>query len=290
MSWSPELASRISPTPVTQQFSSFAGDRTAEGESRSGAVSPAGNLGLIRLRTAKPAAEMSRRILDRLKNICGSDVRNGWKTDVANLGLRTQSTPMIELGRTEDGYGFPELKNPAGEVRFRATIEIRGINPYVLVSAERAAALKRGWRKPMPVRVQIDGQPDPPWRINMMPVGDGSFLLYLHAEVRKAAAREQGDVVDVAVAFDGTYRTAPTHPMPSWFADGLDRLPSAQVNWEGLTPSLQKEFLRYFAGLKSEEARKRNLDKALHVLSGGKARFLARSWSNGRPVSTPARR
>ena len=99
----------------------------------------------------------------------------------------------------------------AGEVRFRATIEIKGINPYVLVSAERAAALKNGWRQPMPVRVQINGQPDPPWRINMMPVGDGSFLLYLHAEVRKAAAREVGDVVNVAIAFDGIVRAnAPT--------------------------------------------------------------------------------
>jgi uncharacterized protein YdeI (YjbR/CyaY-like superfamily) len=49
-----------------------------------------------------------------------------------------------------------------------------------------------------------------------------------------------------------------------------------------LPPSRQKEILRYFARLKSEDARGRNLEKALHVLSGGKARFMARAWSDGR--------
>ena len=36
---------------------------------------------------------------------------------------------------------------------------------------------------------------------------------------------------------------------------------------------------RYFAGLKSEEARKRNLEKVLHVLSGRPGRFMARDWN-----------
>jgi len=46
-----------------------------------------------------------------------------------------------------------------------------------------------------------------------------------------------------------------------------------------LIPSRQKEILRYFAGLKSAEAQERNLQRAIHVLSGGKARFMARSWN-----------
>ena len=41
------------------------------------------------------------------------------------------------------------------KLRFRAAIDIRGINPYVLVSAERAGKLKPDWRKPMPVRIQV---------------------------------------------------------------------------------------------------------------------------------------
>ena len=102
-------------------------------------------------------------------------------------------------------------------LRFRSTIEINNINPYVLVSAEDARRLKQGWRKPMPVRGRVNGAPEAWWRINMMPVGDGSFYLYLHAEVRKAAACQVGDVVDVELAFDGDYRSGPTHPMPPAF-------------------------------------------------------------------------
>jgi hypothetical protein len=65
-------------------------------------------------------------------------------------------------------------------VRFKALIKVHGVNPYVLVSAKRASQLRPGWRRPMPVLVTINGKPEKPWRINMMPVGDGSFRLYLH--------------------------------------------------------------------------------------------------------------
>jgi hypothetical protein len=47
-------------------------------------------------------------------------------------------------------------------------------NPYTLVTPAQAKALKPGWRKPLPVLVRINGKPAEPWRINMMPVGDGS--------------------------------------------------------------------------------------------------------------------
>jgi hypothetical protein len=36
-------------------------------------------------------------------------------------------------------------------------MRINGINPYVPVRATQAARLKRGWRKPMPVRIRLEG-------------------------------------------------------------------------------------------------------------------------------------
>lgn len=164
-------------------------------------------------------------------------------------------------------------------IEFPAEIEIRGINPYVLVSAETAARLKPGWRKPMPVRVQINGEPDPPWRINMMPVGDGCFYLYLRGQVREASETRVGDWVTVTIMFDDEYRGGPADPMPLWFAEKLERDQAAKRGWEGLSPSRQKEILRYLAGLRSKEARERNTERALHVLAGGKARFMARAWN-----------
>jgi hypothetical protein len=168
------------------------------------------------------------------------------------------------------------------KLRFRAPIEIRGINPYVLVSVERAARLKPDWRKPMPVRIQVNGKPEVPWRINMMPTGNGSFFLYLHAQVRNASRTGVGDVVSVTVEFDGLYKGGPSDPMPSWFRNELRRNPKARRGLERLPPSRQKEIIRYLARLKSAQAQQRNMLRALHVLAGGKARFMGRAWEAGR--------
>ena len=164
---------------------------------------------------------------------------------------------------------------------FRARIRIREANPYIAVSKARATALKPGWRKPLPVLVQINGQPKKPWHINMMPVGDGSFYLYLHGDVRKASSTKVGDTVRVEISFDSKYRSGPMNPMPSWLREALDKSPAAKENWEKLIPSRKKEILRYLAALKSPEARARNLDKMIQVLTGEPARFMARSWKDG---------
>ena len=163
--------------------------------------------------------------------------------------------------------------------RFRSVIKIQGINPYVLISARRAASLRKGWRRPLPVRIRVNGHPAEPWRINLVPRGDGSFYLYLHGDVRKASKTKVGDVVSVEMEFDNEYQSGPAHPMPSPFSAALRQNSAAKQRWGKLTPSLQKEVLRYFFRLKSSEAKERNLQRAIDVLSGGKGRFLGRTWN-----------
>jgi hypothetical protein len=166
--------------------------------------------------------------------------------------------------------------------RFTAAIKIRGVNPYVLVTAARAKAVKAGWRKPLPVLLRINGKPAKPWRINMMPVGNGSFYLYLHGAIRKAAGAKVGNHIQVEISFDRNYRGGPQQPLPRWFKQALMENPRAMEKWNALIPSRKKEIIRYFARLKSPAARARNLDRALRVLSGTKERYLARSWDEQR--------
>jgi hypothetical protein len=167
-------------------------------------------------------------------------------------------------------------------LRFLAVIRMRGINPYVHVSASRANQLRKDWRKPMPVLTRVNGEPAAkPWRINMMPAGDGSFYLYLHNSIREAAGVGVGDRVTVQIGFDPAYRNGPLHPMPRWFGAALRDDPQARMNWSRLSPSRRKEVLRYFASLKSDEARQRNLERAMRVLSGAPGRFMARNWKGG---------
>ncbi len=147
--------------------------------------------------------------------------------------------------------------------------------------ARRAQAIKAGWRRPLPVRVRTNGKPKQPWKINMMPVGDGSFYLYLHGDVRRASGSAVGDRVNAEVAFDEAYRGGPQHAIPSWFRSKLAETPRALKNWRALVPSRQKEVLRYFSRLKSPEARARNIARILPVLSGTPARMMGRAWKDG---------
>jgi len=171
------------------------------------------------------------------------------------------------------------VKRPTLE--FSAAIEIVGANPYVLVDDERARKLRPGWRRPMPVLVRINGRPDSPWRTNMMPVGNGEFYLYLHGGMRKSADAKVKDVVAISLSFDDSYRNGPLHETPDWFESALGSDAKIMANWEGLAPSRQKEVLRYFAGLKTDDSKKRNLVQVLRVLSGARERFMGRDWIDG---------
>lgn len=170
-------------------------------------------------------------------------------------------------------------------LHFETTIEILGINPYVLVTSEQANALQIGWKKPMPVKVQVNGKPDEPWKINMMPMGakgGGAFYLYLSVEVRTASKTKVGDVVTVDVWFDEEYRDGPGQFMPEWFQTALHADLQAMGAWNKLPPSRQKEVARYLGGLKSDDARQRNLQKVLHVLNGNEDRLMGRDWKDGK--------
>lgn len=98
-------------------------------------------------------------------------------------------------------------------LRFRSVVDIEGINPFVLVNARLVAQIQKNWRKPLPVRFRVNGKPDKPWRINLMPVGDGSFYLCIHGDVRKVSNAKVGDTVTVELEFDNEYKSGPVHPM-----------------------------------------------------------------------------
>ncbi|MFL6305618.1 MAG: YdeI/OmpD-associated family protein [Candidatus Sulfotelmatobacter sp.] len=186
--------------------------------------------------------------------------------------------------RSSDRFSFilgNEVAKDVSALRFQALVQIRGINPFVTVSASHAAKLKPNWRKPLPVLVRINRKPVKAIRTNMMPAGDGIFYLYLNGAMRKEAAASVGDVVQVEIEFDTGYRNGPLHSMPRWFGQALKGNPKVEKNWNALAPSRKKEILRYFAQLKSSGARTRNVARALQALSGATARFMARTWTNG---------
>src|ERR1700722_2789237 len=107
---------------------------------------------------------------------------------------------------------------------FTAVIKIRGVNPYILVSAVRANTVKPGWRKPIPVLVRINGKPDRQWRINLMPVGDGDFYLYLHGDVRRTSHASVGDRVGSRSTSTRVIETPPSTRCPQGSGWGSRRI------------------------------------------------------------------
>jgi len=119
-------------------------------------------------------------------------------------------------------------------LEFSATINIREGNPYILVSKTRAIKIKSDWRKPMPVMIRLNGSPKEPWHINMMPVGDGSFYLYLHSDIPGPTNTKVGDKLMVSIEFDSGYKNGPQHEMSEWFGAALAKNSAAQANWQNL--------------------------------------------------------
>ena len=134
----------------------------------------------------------------------------------------------------------------------------------------------------MPVIVEIEGPSLVSWRTNMMPAGGGDFRLYLHGEMRKSSGTKVDDMVTVVVRFDDEYRNGPLGPEPEWFRAALDGHPRADASWRELTPSRQKEIVRYFSNLKSGEAKRRNLTRMMRILGGEDDHFMGRDWSEGK--------
>jgi len=162
-------------------------------------------------------------------------------------------------------------------ISFTQRIQIRGINPYLVVSEKLAQKVRSGWRKPLPVRVTINGQPRSPARINLMPAGDGSFYLYLNGPLRKASGTAVGDRVTARISFDASYRGGPTHTVPASLEAALRARPKAAAAWTAFPPSRRKEILRYLAGLRTEVARERNVVKLIAMLTRPGVQFLGRA-------------
>ncbi len=194
---------------------------------------------------------------------------------------RTRVQGMANLRAVQHTVALPMI------VSLTQRIKIRGINPYLVVNAKQATLLKPEWRKPMPVLVTLNGKPRRPARTNLMPVGNGSFYLYLNGPLREASATAVGDRVVARLVFDAAYRSGPAHPVPSALGRALRAQRNTRAAWKALTPSRQKEILRYIAALRSETARERNIEKVLKMLSTPKGIYLGRAR---RPARTSTSR
>lgn len=154
---------------------------------------------------------------------------------------------------------------------FKARLEIIGINPFVFVPEEILAGIfeEAGRNKgPVPVCGSVNGEP----YIQTLVKYSGYWRLYINTTMLRDSPRKIGEIIEVTIGFDPNDRTISPHPE---LLKALDESEEAREIFDGLTPSLQKEIVRYISFLKSEESVKTNVQKAIGFLLG-KNRFVGR--------------
>lgn len=118
-----------------------------------------------------------------------------------------------------------------------------------------------GGKRP-PVRVTINGHT---FRSTVAVMG-GKYMLGLNADVREAAGVAGGDVIDVVAELD----TAPREVMvPPELSKALAKNPKAKAVFDQLSYTKKRLHTVPIESAKTDETRKRNLDKAMAALSKG---------------------
>lgn len=155
--------------------------------------------------------------------------------------------------------------------KFKAEIQIIGINPYVLLPKEclskitEAAGKEKGH---IPIRGTVNGKP---YRQTLVKYS-GAWRLYVNAKMLDKSPKRIGEIVEVSVEFDPSDRTIKPHPK---LVRSLKKDKEAKKIFDRLSPSMQKEIIRGIAHLKTEKSIDKNVLRAINFLNG-KGRFAGR--------------
>jgi bifunctional DNA-binding transcriptional regulator/antitoxin component of YhaV-PrlF toxin-antitoxin module len=148
------------------------------------------------------------------------------------------------------------------DMRFRTTLELGGKTATGMrVPEEVVTALGPGKRPP--VRVTINGYT---YRSTVASYG-GAFMLPVSAEVRQHAGIAAGDELEVEIEPDTEPREV---ELPPDFAAALERDAGAKQFFDGLSYSNKRRIVLSIEDAKTDETRRRRIDKAISTLREGR--------------------
>ncbi len=155
--------------------------------------------------------------------------------------------------------------------RFRAEIEIIGINPFVFVPNDilqeifRQASKDKGH---IPINGTIN---DKPYKQTLVKYS-GEWRLYINTSMLKNSPKLIGETIEITVGFDSRNREI---DLPHSFLNALTENEEAKTVFDNLPASRKLEIVRYLANLKTEVSREKNVERAVNFLLG-KGRFIGR--------------
>ncbi len=155
--------------------------------------------------------------------------------------------------------------------RFRANLEIVGINPFVFVPQDvletlfECAGKNRG---PIPIRGTVNENP----YVQTLVKFSGAWRLYVNTKMLPGSPKRLGERLRLTVAFDPSDRSIEPHPL---LVAALEKDEGARRVFESLPASLRGEIIRYISRLKTDESIRRNVSRAIDFLHGN-GRFIGR--------------
>jgi hypothetical protein len=149
-------------------------------------------------------------------------------------------------------------------MKIRALLEQSG-KTAVGFSVPEDVVLALGKGKRPPVNVTINGYT---YRSTVAPMG-GGYMVGVSAENRTAAGVKGGETHDIELSLDSAPREV---ELPPDFAAALAAEPNAQRTFDALSPSNKGYHTALIAGAKSDETRRRRIEKSISVLRDGKPR------------------
>lgn len=153
-------------------------------------------------------------------------------------------------------------------VRFTATIdrfdqqgEKTGWT-YVTIPEEVVQRLKPGNRQSFRVKGRLDDYPIS--RVALMPIGDGSFILPLNADMRRGTGKRKGAKLILTLEEDLAEQV-----MNGEFMDCLADEPRALAHFQSLAKSHQNYFSKWIDSAKTEPTKATRIARAINALAQG---------------------
>lgn len=155
--------------------------------------------------------------------------------------------------------------------KFNAELKIIVGNPFVFLPLKVLDKLFLKAKKDkgaVPVHGRINGKA---YKQTLLKYS-GDWRLYISMKMLNDSPRRIGEMIEVEIDFDPNDRTIEPNPK---FIKALTKSNKANEVFESLSPSKQKEIVRYISNLKTEKSVDKNVTRAINFLLG-KERFVGR--------------
>jgi len=155
--------------------------------------------------------------------------------------------------------------------KFKAKIDIIGINPFVFVPVAILTKILMQAGKDKG-HIPVCGTVNKNAYTQTLVKYKGEWRLYINTSMLKNSPIRIGEEIEITIDLDTNDRTLTPHPK---LIAALAKNKKAKSIFDKLSPSKQKEIIRYISFLKSEESIHKNIEKAIGFLEG-KNRFAGR--------------